>query len=343
MRNLSAGTNGPDVRALQEGLNQRNDGIAPPVKVDGAFGPETDKAIREYQARQQLKVDGIVGPVTQASIFHLAVATTTIFGQKLFSPRPSLKERALSGFLPGKLHLDIGPTPTPQFTPKSNLLIIPDDIREQMMDWTVRPYKFASLPKPIPAPVVPDLAPPNVSQASPWKYDHCELQPGGQYLFPFRRARQDAFTLTMQCIVSKGDPKGKHLEFTNGVQASDPLNATIGNDFWSFNPYTQITDVDRFGAVGNFHWWQPYAQGGFQASMGRSISPTLTLNVVPVNLSYDVTDFLTVTMAGGGFVNLDLSSGKVLVGPMFSFGVTLKFGAPPLPLSPFETYYHDLP
>ena len=63
MRNLSMGTNGPDVRALQEGLNQRNDGIAPPIKVDGAFGPETDKAIREYQARQQLKVDGIVGPV----------------------------------------------------------------------------------------------------------------------------------------------------------------------------------------------------------------------------------------------------------------------------------------
>jgi hypothetical protein len=48
-------------------------------------------------------------------------------------------------------------------------------------------------------------------------------------------------------------------------------------------------------------------------------------------------------MAGGGFVNLDLMSGKVLVGPMFTFGVTLKFGASPLPLSPFDTYRHDLP
>jgi peptidoglycan hydrolase-like protein with peptidoglycan-binding domain len=342
MRDLAAGMNGPDVRALQEGLNQRNDGIAPPIKVDGAFGPETDKAIREYQARQQLKVDGIVGPRTQVSIFHLAIATTTVFGQKLYSSRPSLKDRVLSSFSPGKLHLG-DPTPTPQFTPKSNVVLIPDDLREQMMEWSVRPYKFAGLPKPIPAPVVPDVAPSNVSQTDPWKYDHCELQPGGQYMFPFTRARQDAFTLTVQCIVSKGSPKGKHVEWANGFQLADPLNATVGNDFWSFNPYTQFTDVDRFGALGNFHWWQPYAQGGFQASMGRNINPTLTLNVVPINLSYDVTDFLTIAMAGGGFVNLDLSSGKVLVGPMFTFGVTLKFGAPPLPLSPFETYYHDLP
>jgi Putative peptidoglycan binding domain len=55
MRDLSAGMNGPDVRALQEGLNLRNDGVAAPIAVDGSFGPETDKAIRAYQARQQLK------------------------------------------------------------------------------------------------------------------------------------------------------------------------------------------------------------------------------------------------------------------------------------------------
>jgi peptidoglycan hydrolase-like protein with peptidoglycan-binding domain len=73
--------NGPDVRALREGLNLRNDGVASPIAVDGSFGPETDKAIRAYQARQQLKPDGIVGPITRASIFHLAVATTTTFAQ----------------------------------------------------------------------------------------------------------------------------------------------------------------------------------------------------------------------------------------------------------------------
>jgi Putative peptidoglycan binding domain len=342
MRDLSAGMNGPDVRALQEGLNLRNDGVASPIAVDGSFGPETDKAIRTYQARQQLKPDGIVGPITRASIFHLAVATTTIFGQKRFSTRPTLKDRVIAGFSPGRLQLS-GSSPVPQFTPRSNTILIPDDLREQMKEWSVRPYKFAGLPKPIPTPVVPDIAPPTVSQGDPWKYDHCELQPGEQSIFPFTRARQDAFTLTVQCIVSKGSPKGKHLEWTNGFQMADPLNATVGNDSWTFSPYTQITDVDRFGSIGNFHWWQLYAQAGFQASLGRSINPTLTVNLVPVNLAYDVTDFLTITMAGGGFLNLDLMSGKVLVGPMFTFGVTLKFGAPPLPLSPFDTYRHDLP
>ncbi|HWO36905.1 MAG TPA: peptidoglycan-binding domain-containing protein [Candidatus Acidoferrum sp.] len=50
MRDLCAGMNGPDVRALQEGLNLRNDGVASPIAVDGSFGPETDNAIRAYQA-----------------------------------------------------------------------------------------------------------------------------------------------------------------------------------------------------------------------------------------------------------------------------------------------------
>jgi hypothetical protein len=115
----------------------------------------------------------------------------------------------------------------------SNTIIIPDDLREQMKEWSVLPYQFAGLPKPIPAPVVPDFAPLTVSQGDPWNYDHCELQPGEQAVFPFTRARQGAFTLTVQCIVSKGSPK--HLEWTNGFQMADPLNATVGNDSWTFH------------------------------------------------------------------------------------------------------------
>lgn len=103
MRDLAIGMSGPDVRALQEGLNTRSESIASPIAVDGVFGPETDQAVREFQKRQQLDVDGVVGRETRPSIFHLALVTATIFGQKINSGqslmnRPSLKDRVIAGF-----------------------------------------------------------------------------------------------------------------------------------------------------------------------------------------------------------------------------------------------------
>ena len=79
MRDLAIGMSGPDVRALQEGLNTRSEGIASPIAVDGVFGPETDQAVREFQKRQQLDADGVVGRETRPSIFHLALVTATLF------------------------------------------------------------------------------------------------------------------------------------------------------------------------------------------------------------------------------------------------------------------------
>src|SRR5918999_445014 len=39
------------------------------ISADGIFGAETDTAVRQYQARNGLEVDGIVGPVTWSSLF----------------------------------------------------------------------------------------------------------------------------------------------------------------------------------------------------------------------------------------------------------------------------------
>ena len=363
MRDLAIGMSGPDVRALQEGLNTRSESIASPIAVDGVFGPETDQAVREFQKRQQLDVDGVVGRETRPSIFHLALVTATIFGQKINSGqslmnRPSLKDRVIAGFSPGKLQL--GVPPAPEYTPRT--LTIPDDIRKEMMDWATRPsgnvinipddvrrqmmnpkfypIQFAQLSKPLAAPHIPEVTLPS-SNSGAWKYDHCELQSGGQTVFPFTRSRQDSFVLTAQCIVSKGTPEGKHVESTVGVQAGEPLNATAGSDAWTFNPFWQVTDVDRIGALSNFHWWQPYAQVGM--AFGRDINPTITVNAVPFNLSFEATKFLTLALAGGMFMNFDTTTGRVLLGPMFTFSVNLKFGRPPLPLSPVDTYSHDLP
>ncbi|MDH7478865.1 MAG: peptidoglycan-binding protein [Syntrophomonadaceae bacterium] len=52
---------GPDVTEVQERLREL--GIYQGA-VDGVFGPRTDAAVREFQRRNGLRVDGIVGPAT---------------------------------------------------------------------------------------------------------------------------------------------------------------------------------------------------------------------------------------------------------------------------------------
>src|SRR5579875_406351 len=56
---LSAGSEGRQVRLLQQALG---------VKVDGVFGPETEAAVRSFQANRGLVVDGVVGAKTGAAL-----------------------------------------------------------------------------------------------------------------------------------------------------------------------------------------------------------------------------------------------------------------------------------
>lgn len=37
---------------------------APPIAVDGDFGPRTEQAVLEFQFGQGFDTDGIVGPIT---------------------------------------------------------------------------------------------------------------------------------------------------------------------------------------------------------------------------------------------------------------------------------------
>ncbi len=57
---LQQGSSGPDVALVQRYL-----AVSP---VDGVYGPGTVEAVRNYQSKQKLHVDGIVGPATWARI-----------------------------------------------------------------------------------------------------------------------------------------------------------------------------------------------------------------------------------------------------------------------------------
>lgn len=84
-QNLSRGSQGQEVRALQDALNyQIRRGT--PLKVDGIFGPMTEARVREFQKANGLVVDGIAGPNTQAQLYEATEITIPI----VFMPRLQL-------------------------------------------------------------------------------------------------------------------------------------------------------------------------------------------------------------------------------------------------------------
>ncbi len=69
---LRQGARGEAVRQLQSLLNHHGADI----REDGIFGRATNKAVRSFQASNDLAVDGIVGPRTRAALNSDATATT---------------------------------------------------------------------------------------------------------------------------------------------------------------------------------------------------------------------------------------------------------------------------
>lgn len=58
-RTLRYGMRGDDVKKLQKALN---------IKVDGVFGVKTEKAVKEFQKKNKLTIDGLVGKQTRIKL-----------------------------------------------------------------------------------------------------------------------------------------------------------------------------------------------------------------------------------------------------------------------------------
>jgi peptidoglycan hydrolase-like protein with peptidoglycan-binding domain len=63
---VKKGSTGDAVRAVQEVIkfHDQSGGEAPPVQIDGIFGPRTDAFVRGFQTALGIASDGIVGPIT---------------------------------------------------------------------------------------------------------------------------------------------------------------------------------------------------------------------------------------------------------------------------------------
>jgi peptidoglycan hydrolase-like protein with peptidoglycan-binding domain len=57
---VERGDRGPAVRRVQRALH-----VTP---VDGAFGPQTERAVKRFQREKGLAADGIVGPITRQAL-----------------------------------------------------------------------------------------------------------------------------------------------------------------------------------------------------------------------------------------------------------------------------------
>ncbi|CAN5537489.1 N-acetylmuramoyl-L-alanine amidase [soil metagenome] len=66
---IHRGFAGPAVAELQRRLKYAYAAYAGQLDIDGVFGPQTERAVREFQCRTPgLTVDGIVGPATAAAL-----------------------------------------------------------------------------------------------------------------------------------------------------------------------------------------------------------------------------------------------------------------------------------
>src|SRR5215468_5784553 len=89
LRNVMMGTRGPDVKAVQKGLNKYYGRTV--LVEDGIFGNNTDRLVRRFQTEKKMvPPDGIVGPITRSALFPLVGATINFWGQRaLGAPTPT--------------------------------------------------------------------------------------------------------------------------------------------------------------------------------------------------------------------------------------------------------------
>src|SRR5690606_28221162 len=78
------GMSGPEVRAVQVALVA----AGYPIIADGTYGPRTEAAVRDFQARNGLEVDGLSGPATQHAL-GIGPAPGGTAGPTTAAPAPS--------------------------------------------------------------------------------------------------------------------------------------------------------------------------------------------------------------------------------------------------------------
>jgi peptidoglycan hydrolase-like protein with peptidoglycan-binding domain len=71
---VQIGSQGNQVVIVQDSMNRLQSAqpgaafASLPLTLDGRFGPKTDARVKEFQGRNNMTPDGVVGPMTRAAI-----------------------------------------------------------------------------------------------------------------------------------------------------------------------------------------------------------------------------------------------------------------------------------
>ncbi|MFL5245462.1 MAG: peptidoglycan-binding protein [Gemmataceae bacterium] len=317
LRNVMIGTSGPDVRAVQEGLNKffQNRVLDP----DGNFGPETDKVVRRFQQSQGMTPpDGIVGPITRSALFPLVAMTVNFYGTRSSSANvAALASGGGGGGGGARLSLSFGiPGVIPLPIPPGLLKDLADD----------EPVKVPGQAEPLPTPVV--ATPPTRQIVVDWQQ---VMQSQRQFDGLFKN-QQDSFGVGWQSVFKRKqlDPNQSHLEIATGCLVQSPIGFQDGkgNDF-TIACFAQATWVESLGQSGDFAW-APYAtaQGQGNATGPANVIGSVALFPLALNIDLSKIGFNDVTLqAGGGIIgSLKFTPTGLATtwGPVLGFGLQGK-------------------
>jgi hypothetical protein len=295
LRNVRIGSTGPDVKAVQKGLNKYYGRTV--LVEDGIFGNNTDRVVRQFQTEKKMvPPDGIVGPITRSALFPLVGVTINVWGQRVQGqPAP----KTLSMRNPAGANLTIGfgiplPIPIPLPLPPGLLnAVVANDL--------IAP---AGVTDPVPVPKV--ATPPGAPIVVEWQQiSQSQRQFDGLFRNP-----QDSFAIGLQSVFKRGQlPDGTpHLEIATGCLLQSPIGFqdAHGNDF-TLACFAQATWVESLGRSGIFEW-APFAQAQGQGNLSGPANLTGTVGGFPLNFNVNLSkikflDFDDVTLQlGGGFV-----------------------------------------
>jgi Putative peptidoglycan binding domain len=314
LRNVMKGATGPDVKAIQEGLNKYYKKRV--LAEDGVFGKETEKVVRRFQESEgMIPPDGIVGPITRSALFPLVAVTANFWGTR-FQGRASPL-------------LGVGETPGAYLNLGFGMRIpalIPLPLPPGLVAGLSR-YDLIQPPgsrEPVLAPTV--ATPPGGRIVVDWQQI---MQTQRQFDGLFKN-QQDSFAIGLQSVFKrrKLNPNESHLEIATGCLLQSPIGFqdSRGNDF-TIGCFAQATWVESLGESGIFAW-APYVQA--QGQGNPTGPPTIigSTSLFPIALNVDLGkigfDDVTLQAGAGAIGSLKFTSQGLVTTWGSQFGIGLQ-------------------